>query len=111
MNEAQGAPPGSDVDRRPRSTPESQRETKVDVGRCRSCGEEVAWLRHQKTGNPAPIELAPAPDGLGNIRTNLDDGTYRVLGKAELETIGPWRKVLSLNHFSRCPQAGRWHKR
>lgn len=75
----------------------------VRVDSCRSCHAEILWLKHGKTGKPAPINAKPVPTG-GNIRVDLTLGTYDIVPKAE--RTGPLRT----NHFSSCPQMAHWHK-
>lgn len=85
---------------------------------CRSCGAEVFWLKHEKTGKPAPINVAGDPQG--NITVSLSAGTYRVESKARLEEMraeieereagAPWPHVLHTNHFQTCPAAGAWKR-
>ena len=88
------------------------------VKRCRSCDAEVYWLKHEKTGKPAPINVAGDPQG--NITVSLSAGTYRVESKARLEEMraeieereagAPWPHVLHTNHFQTCPAAGAWKR-
>lgn len=75
----------------------------VQVQHCRSCRAEILWLKHGKTGKPAPIDAKPVPTG-GNIRVDLAAGTYEIVPKAA--RTGPLRT----NHFTTCPQTARWHK-
>jgi hypothetical protein len=85
---------------------------------CRSCGAEVFWLKHEKTGKPAPINVGG--DLQGNITVSLGDGTYRVEARARLEEMraeiaereagAPSPHVLHTNHFQTCPSAGAWKR-
>ena len=88
---------------------------------CRSCGAEVFWLKHEKTGKAAPINVGG--DLQGNITVSLGAGTYRVESKARLEEIraeieeirqreagAPWPHVLHTSHFQTCPAAGAWKR-
>jgi hypothetical protein len=91
---------------------------------CKTCGVELVWLLHERTGKPAPIEAAP--NAKGNIVPLVEDGPdeflavviekathYRALGKRGLEL---WREqatapALWLNHYATCKDAGLWHER
>ena len=87
------------------------------VKRCRSCDAEVYWLKHEKTGKPAPINVAGDPQG--NITVSLSAGTYRVESKARLEEMraeiaekgfGGGAPILHTSHFQTCPAAGAWKR-
>ncbi len=73
---------------------------------CRSCGAEVVWLKHVRTGKPAPIDAVP--NAAGNIVIHLDRGTYENVPADEREAQREW---LHTNHFSTCPQSADWKKR
>ena len=77
---------------------------------CRSCGAEVFWLKHEKTGKPAPINVGG--DLQGNITVSLADGTYRVEGRERLSEIraGILPEILHTNHFQTCSSAGAWRR-
>lgn len=72
----------------------------------RSCGADVYWLRHARTGKMAPIDAAPDP--AGNIIVHLDQGTYENIPKDEREAQRDW---LRTSHFQTCPSAEFWKKR
>lgn len=73
--------------------------TLVDWSYCRSCSAKVYWLKNDKTGKPAPTDVAPSENG--NIEIDLSAHTYQVIGKQ------PGRHT---NHFSTCPSAGAWKR-
>lgn len=73
---------------------------------CRSCGAEVVWLKHVRTGKPAPIDAVPNP--AGNIVIHLDRGTYENVPADERDTQRDW---LHTNHFQTCASADFWKKR
>lgn len=74
---------------------------------CGSCGEPVLWLKHARTGRPAPIESRTDAER-GNILVDLDAGTYAIIPAGpEREQHRGW---LHLNHFVTCPQAKTWRK-
>lgn len=75
--------------------------------RCRSCTQDIQWVRNARTDRPAPIETRPHPDGNIAIR----DGRYHVLTGPALEAArDDPDTVLHLNHFATCPAAAR-HKK
>ena len=93
------------------------------VKRCRSCNAEVYWLKHEKTGKAAPINVGGDPQG--NITVSLSAGTYRVESKARLAEMraelaekgfiggvagAPCPHVLHTNHFQTCPASGAWKR-
>lgn len=74
---------------------------------CRSCGAEVYDLRNVGTGNLAPVNVECVPDG--NIRIDLEAGTYRIVGRNLVADPKP--VDLHESHFRTCPQAGRWRRK
>lgn len=72
---------------------------------CRSCHAPVLWLEHATTGNRAPIDRDPTPDG--NI-VLLDAGRYNVLAKSERAEAAAEGYPLHTNHFATCAQARSW---
>lgn len=71
------------------------------VQQCRSCGRGILWLKHERTGNKAPIERIAVSDG--NIAIDEERGTYRIVNTVTErdELVGR----LYVNHFARCPQS------
>jgi hypothetical protein len=67
------------------------------VSRCRSCGAEIYWLKHETTGRLAPIDMTPSPRG--SCLVNLEQGAYRIAFERSSGT-------LYTSHFATCPQAG-----
>lgn len=68
-------------------------------GNCQRCGEPIWWLKHERTGKPAPIDTVTSR--IGNITVDLTRHTYTVV------TTGP---DLYLNHHATCapgPKADR----
>jgi hypothetical protein len=43
---------------------------------CTSCGAPIYWLKHEKTGKLAPIDVTP--NLTGNCLVNVAEGTYRL---------------------------------
>ena len=81
------------------------------------CGKQIVWLKHVRTGTPAPIEYARAADG--NVIPLDRDGdptvietavAYRIRKKGE-----PWDHVadgpLFISHFANCPKAKQFRDR
>lgn len=69
---------------------------------CRSCGAEVIWLVHARTGKPAPIDVEPVEGG--NVR-RLGEGQYVIDAAPDL--MGEPRYV---SHYVTCPDAERWRE-
>lgn len=85
---------------------------------CKSCGAPIAWLNHQRTNRPAPIETDVNPAGnviatdvTGAICSAESATHYRIATKDERER---WRVSVDgpiyASHFSSCPAAAR-HRR
>lgn len=70
---------------------------------CASCGEPIYWLKHARSGKPAPIEVRTTPTG--NILIDTQHGTYCMALAAEKVS---YPDFLHLNHFATCPQAKTW---
>ncbi len=64
---------------------------------CKSCGAPIDWLKHEKTGKRAPIDVAPSPNG--SCLVNLEEGSYRIAFERSSGT-------LYTSHFATCPHAG-----
>ena len=78
----------------------------IEIKQCASCGEPIYWLKHARTGKPAPIEVRTVEKG--DILVNLTAGTYgKVTDPVDHETYKTW---LHLNHFASCPQAATWKR-
>jgi len=73
---------------------------------CQKCSTEVRWLRHKKTGNPAPIEAAPSPTGNILVKGDL----YRIATPEEIEKAKRLGIKLFLNHFASCKFAKSFSK-
>ncbi len=69
--------------------------------RCRFCGAPVFWLENETTGERAPIDADPSPDG--NIEVDLPRGTYRVLSGFDRDEAVAGGERLRTNHFQTCP--------
>lgn len=72
------------------------------VSRCRSCGADVWWLEHVRTGRRAPIDVEP--NAAGNVVVSLEDEQYR------LAVPGDPQGERHSNHFATCPDAERWRE-
>lgn len=70
---------------------------------CRACGEMVWDLRHEITGNRAPIEVKATTHG--NIAVDLEAGRYRVVRGVKPEGL-----ELHANHFMVCPEGARFRR-
>ena len=69
-----------------------------------NCDTEIVWLESNKTGKKAPIEDEAVYEG--NIRVDLDAGTYKVLANPDIGRARLAGEKLHLNHFARCPDQG-----
>lgn len=79
-------------------------------GRCRSCGAEVIWAIHERTGKTAPIDARPVPDGSIVLLplTMFGETPYRILGLAERTTPGDNDRYTP--HYQTCPDARRYRE-
>lgn len=80
---------------------------------CTSCDARLIKLKHERTGNHAPIEADPSPNG--NCVVDVDKGTYRIASKDERQAHARYVEqggaaFLRLNHFASCPNAAMYHK-
>ena len=74
---------------------------------CAGCGAEVWWVRHERTGNPAP--LVPVPEGMKAMVFDRDgDTVYRIRKKADQFPESLYQHI---NHFSDCPKAADFKRR
>lgn len=69
------------------------------------CNASVLWLKYELTGRPAPIDAEPDPAGNGNVRIDLEAGTYAIVSGEELEQAHEAGEPLHLNHWVTCPAA------
>lgn len=82
----------------------------LHMERCRSCGARVYWLVNVSTGNAAPINVTPDPQG--RILIDASTGQYEALGgptRAERAAANP-TLIWYTNHFACCPDQARWRK-
>ncbi len=86
--------------RRPNSTPVV---ITGEVRACSRCGAPIVWRKHDRTGNPAPIDTMPQLGGNVDV---IDDHTYRLIPRAD---VGPERMGY-VNHFATCPNAGSFRR-
>ncbi len=75
---------------------------------CGSCNARILWLKHAKTGKPAPINFDTDP--AGNIVIYPDKGIYAVISPREMPGFQAAFPAMQfhLNHFVTCPQAKTW---
>lgn len=78
--------------------------------KCRKpeCPVMIRILLYRKTGNTAPIEARPHPDG--NIHIDLDHGIYIILSGEELTKARERNIPLHFNHFATCEYRGQFSK-
>lgn len=77
---------------------------------CGSCGEQVYWLRHERTRKQAPINVEPREDG--NVLVDFETATYRIVSRDEpmlpgLEPVAAKR----VSHFATCTNADQHRRR
>lgn len=65
---------------------------------CEKCGVEIAFLRHDKTGRLAPIEVAPIESG--KFEVDWVDHTYRTFYGLKQKHVPYYT-----NHYASCPEA------
>lgn len=70
---------------------------------CRSCNAPIFWSTHPGTGKPNPIDDEAVPDG--NIRLDLEAGTYVVLAGSMLQEARARGEILHKSHFATCPNS------
>lgn len=70
--------------------------------RCKSCGADVLFARHERTGKWMPFQLDESAG-----EWIIVDGSASHQGKAP-EHWGSVPRYTS--HFATCPQAGRWRR-
>lgn len=75
--------------------------------RCRSCGAEIRFVRHERTGRHMPLEPAPedATKGLFRVVKEGDDVFARPTTRQPLIP-----ETLYLSHFATCPDAPAWRR-
>lgn len=71
--------------------------------RCRSCQDEILWLKNSLSDKAAPIDKEPSPGG--NVAL-LGGGYYCIIPEAE--RVG--RDDLHKSHFATCRQPARHRK-
>lgn len=77
---------------------------------CRSCKASFVFRACARTGQYAPIEETPDPNG--NIEIDSEGaGTYRVLSGLELESARAVGATLYMNHFVTCPAVADFKRR
>ncbi len=71
------------------------------MSKCRSCGAEIVWAKHEGTGKIAPLDEPPNP--AGNVILFRDyrsrDPVYRI------DTLPGGESGRTTNHFATCPDA------
>lgn len=73
--------------------------------KCTSCGAEILWRNHVKTGKPAPIDAEETPDG--NVVLLDGEDTYMLITQVEAD-FAPLS--LHKNHFATCPGANTFRR-
>lgn len=68
----------------------------MDRGRCLTCGEEIVWAKHERTGKRMPLE------------DTRERGRFVMREDGETYEAAP---TLYVSHFANCPQARFWKGR
>lgn len=71
---------------------------------CETCGVQIVFLRHGRTGKLAPIEVVP--NRTGRFTVNWTDHTYSTVFQFKDPGEDYYR-----NHYETCPQAKFWRDR
>lgn len=78
------------------------------MANCKSCGAEIEWARHAKTGKMWPLDVTR--DSRGN-QIETPGGNLAVMAGL-VKTYEPADKKLArdrrTSHFATCPHAGQW---
>lgn len=73
---------------------------------CRSCQQQIIFIRNDATGKSHPVDTKPVLVKVGTLGTYLSEAgeyfTARSIKKPEFGYI---------SHFSTCPQADHWEPR
>lgn len=74
---------------------------------CEKCGKEIIFLKHEKSGKLAPIEVEPQPEG--RFEVDWDSNSYRTIaGKSKDGSLFSQRRhgeSYYENHYVTCPEA------
>jgi len=78
---------------------------------CAGCGVEVWWVRHERTGNPAPL-VKPPDEMKANIAVYERDGENVYHTKKKDESFALSEHPLEyINHFADCAKAANFKRR
>lgn len=91
--------------------PDPTGRAKGNLGRCKSCGAEVLWVRTDK-GRPMPLDCPPSalmPSDAGPVTGVFDEWGRARRGYVTDET-DPEHVLVSVSHFATCPNANRHRK-
>jgi len=73
---------------------------------CRTCGAEIDWIPHLKTGKLAPIDVEPVRGGNIEVVANTNgERCYIVVAGIEAKPVK--RRT---PHFATCPDAAKWRR-
>lgn len=87
----------------------------TEPSKCRSCSQEVLWVKWPTSGKRMPVDATPdnrpASHGGGDIVLTLRGGEY---GELLAEKYDPQKHEKQRNrftsHFATCPNAGEWRR-
>lgn len=75
--------------------------TPTHAENCRGCGAQIFWVKHERTGKAAPIDVGPNP--AGNLRLELtnDGWRYGIIGTGD--RVPPEERFMP--HFASCSRS------
>jgi hypothetical protein len=83
------------------------------MGKCRSCGAEIGWIR-TKAGKNMPVDAKPIPfvEWLeGDTLVTEEGETFRAYPSVALPADAKDVKFAYRSHFATCPQADKWRNK
>ena len=75
--------------------------TPTHAENCRGCGAQIFWVKHEKTGKAAPIDVGPNP--AGNIRLELTNDGWRYGIIRPSQAVPPEERFMP--HFATCTRS------
>ena len=88
----------------------SQNLKNKTMQRCRSCNQEIKFVRHITTSRWMCLELNPPPSLKPNISLSfvpaLGGLVAAVVGEAEVARLRGEGSTVALDHHATCPNAG-----
>ena len=73
------------------------------LGRCKTCGARIAWVKTEATGKSMPLDAESVPDG--NVVLRGGRAHVFALGGAEEAAVAATHVPRFVSHFSTCRDA------